>query len=234
MEATYGVSSNPANWGIVGWSMGGTCAVDLTVMHPDEFSTFEDIAGDLGPNSGTQQQTIDRLFGGDKAAYARFDPTTVISRHGPYDGVSGWFDISGTASVTNAATVVNANNNGGSGLGGRDAAGRTNDQTSAAASLCAAGAADGIACAVVSQPGKHDWPFAAHAFAAALPWLAEPARHSRCACRGVARNRGAPVDRPGGRQVTRSVAPIRRLPGVPLALCLIRARRGSTPRPGAR
>jgi hypothetical protein len=22
------------------------------------------------------------------------------------------------------------------------------------------------------QPGKHDWPFAAHAFASALPWLA--------------------------------------------------------------
>jgi hypothetical protein len=25
---------------------------------------------------------------------------------------------------------------------------------------------------VVAQPGKHDWPFAARAFAAALPWLA--------------------------------------------------------------
>jgi hypothetical protein len=25
---------------------------------------------------------------------------------------------------------------------------------------------------VVSQPGKHDWPFASHAFGAALPWLA--------------------------------------------------------------
>jgi hypothetical protein len=24
----------------------------------------------------------------------------------------------------------------------------------------------------VAQPGKHDWPFAAHAFAAALPWMA--------------------------------------------------------------
>jgi S-formylglutathione hydrolase FrmB len=172
MESTFGVNPSPAKWGIVGWSMGGTCAVDLTVMHPDEFGAFQDIAGDLGPNSGSQQQTIDRLFGGDKAAYARFDPLTVIGQHGPYVGVSGWFDISGTASVTNAPTVVNANNSGGAGLGGRDPAGRTNDQRSAAASLCAAGAANDIACAVVSQPGKHDWPFAAHAFAAALPWLA--------------------------------------------------------------
>jgi S-formylglutathione hydrolase FrmB len=171
MEATYGVSANPANWGIVGWSMGGTCAVDLAVMHPDKFSTFEDIAGDLAPNSGTPQQTIERLFGGDKSAYARFNPTAVITKHGPYDGVSGWFDVSGTASVANAATMVNANNSGGNGLGGRDTAGRTSDQTSAAVSLCGIGAANGIPCAVVSQPGKHDWPFAAHAFAAALPWL---------------------------------------------------------------
>ena len=48
--------------------MGGTCAVDLTVMHPDMFSAFEDIAGDSRPNSGTKEQTIDRLFGGNAAA----------------------------------------------------------------------------------------------------------------------------------------------------------------------
>jgi S-formylglutathione hydrolase FrmB len=170
MERTYGVSANPAKWGIVGWSMGGTCAVDLAVMHPQEFSTFEDIAGDIAPNSGNKQQTIERLFGGNAAAYASFDPTTVMHQHGPYDGVSGWFDISGTASVTTAPTMVNAAN--GSGMGGRDAAGHTSGQTAAATSLCDTGAADGITCAVVARPGKHDWPFAAHAFAAALPWLA--------------------------------------------------------------
>ena len=53
-----------------------------------------------------------------------------------------------------------------------NAAANPNDQTAAANSLCATGSADGIKCAVVTQPGKHDWPFAAHAFAAALPWLA--------------------------------------------------------------
>src|SRR6478736_5964955 len=49
MVSKFGVSPDPANWGVVGWSMGGTCAVDLTVMHPDRFSAFEDIAGDLSP-----------------------------------------------------------------------------------------------------------------------------------------------------------------------------------------
>lgn len=151
MISTFGVSQDRTKWGIVGWSMGGTCAVDLAVMHPDMFSAFEDIAGDIGPNSGTKDQTISRLFGGNADAWAAFDPTTVITRHGPYTGVSGWFDVNGSA-----ATIQTAKN----------------DQSAAANSLCALGAANGINCAVVSQPGKHDWPFASHAFAAALPWLA--------------------------------------------------------------
>ncbi len=146
MVSNYRVSPKPANWGVVGWSMGGTCAVDLAVMHPDMFSAFEDIAGDLSPNSGTKAQTIDRLFGGNAAAYASFDPSTVITRHGAYSGVTGWFDVNVAANA--------------------------NDQAAAANSLCGLGSANGIRCAVVSQPGKHDWPFAAHAFAAALPWMA--------------------------------------------------------------
>jgi len=157
MVSNYRVSANRANWGVVGWSMGGTCAVDLAVMHPDMFSTFQDIAGDLTPNSGNKAQTIARLFGGNAAAWAAFDPTTVITHHGPYTGVVGWFDINGTPSAQ--PHVVNA-------------AANPNDQTAAANSLCAIGSANGIKCAVVMQPGKHDWPFAAHAFAVGLPWLA--------------------------------------------------------------
>src|SRR6201991_1909899 len=157
MISNFGVSPDRANWGVVGWLMGGTCAVDLTVMHPNMFSAFEDIAGDLTPNSGNKAQTIQRLFGGNVAAYAAFDPTTVITRHGPYAGVAGWFDINGIPSAQ--PRVMNA-------------AANPNNQSAAANSLCAAGSANGISCAVVMQPGKHDWPFAARAFTAGLPWLA--------------------------------------------------------------
>ena len=97
------------------------------------------------------------MFGGNAAAWAAFDPTTVITRHGPYTGVAGWFEINGNPSAQ--PHVVNA-------------AASVGDQTAAANSLCATGSANGIKCAVVMQPGKHDWPFAAHAFAAGLPWLA--------------------------------------------------------------
>lgn len=93
MVADFGVSPNRSHWGVAGFSAGGTCAVDLTVMHPELFSAFADIAGDLGPNSGTTAQTIERLFGGSPDAWARFDPVTVITRHGPYQGVSGSFSV---------------------------------------------------------------------------------------------------------------------------------------------
>ncbi|WP_193047569.1 alpha/beta hydrolase [Mycolicibacterium baixiangningiae] len=140
----FGVSADRSDWGVVGWSMGGTCAVDLSVMHPELFSAFEDIAGDLSPNAGTKAQTIARLYGGNAAAWAAYDPTTVMTRHGHYTDVAGWFD-------TNTAGP---------------------EQTAAASTLCALGAANGITCTVAVQPGMHDWPFADHAFAAALPWLA--------------------------------------------------------------
>jgi S-formylglutathione hydrolase FrmB len=145
MVSDFGVSVDRANWGVAGFSAGGTCAVDLTVMHPELFSVFLDIAGDLSPNTGTKAQTIARLFGGDPNAWAAFDPGTVMVNHGPYSGVSGWF-----------ATVAS----------GDAAAG------DAARTLCALGSRQGIRCAVVPGAGKHDWIFAASSFATALPWMA--------------------------------------------------------------
>lgn len=146
MVSDFGVSADRANWGVAGFSSGGTCAVDLAVMHPELFSAFVDIAGDLGPNSGNKGQTITRLFGGNADAWAAFDPSTVIGRHGSYrNTVAGWFTV---------AAPGNPN---------ADVAART---------LCALGHTNGIDCAILPQQGKHDWTFAADAFPAALPWLA--------------------------------------------------------------
>jgi len=171
MVSKFGVSREAANWGIVGWSMGGTCALDLTVMHPELFSSFVDIAGNMGPEAGTKAQTIARLFGGNAAAWAAFDPSTVIAKYGLYTGVSGWFDVSSSTpsrrhhglSVTEAGDTTRAD---------RDSVPVPGDQAAAAESLCDLGRAHGIDCTIVEQPGKHDWPFASNAFAAALPWLA--------------------------------------------------------------
>ena len=168
MVSNFGVSADRANWGVAGWSMGGICAVDLTVMHPDMFSAFVDIAGDRSPNIGTKDQTVARLFGGNATAWAAFDPATIIGRHGHYTGVSGWFDVPASSGPHNLAEEANPTLNPPS----TDPAANPEGQDAAANSLCAVASANGITCAVVTQPGKHDWPFAAQAFAASLPWLA--------------------------------------------------------------
>jgi S-formylglutathione hydrolase FrmB len=171
MVSTFGVSPHRGNWGVAGWSMGGTCAVDLTVMHPDLFSAFVDVAGDFFPNAGNKAQTIARLFGGNADAWAAFDPTTVINRHGPYRDVAGWFAISSDGPPAPRRELP-LTDSGAIRVAGRDAAANPGNQTAAAYSLCALGRSNGIDCAVVPQPGRHDWPFADRAFAASLPWLA--------------------------------------------------------------
>ena len=167
----FGVSTDSANWGVVGWSMGGTCAVDLTVMHPELFSTFVDIAGDIGPNAGTKDQTIARIYGGDAAAWAVYDPTTVINKHGPYHGVSGWFAISSDAPTAAARAGCGNPDADRARRAGRRGQPRRPDRGSA--TRCARWAAP-TASAVRSSrtPGKHDWPLAADVFTSSLPWLA--------------------------------------------------------------
>jgi S-formylglutathione hydrolase FrmB len=155
MVSRFGVSPDPADWAVLGFSAGGTCAVDLAVMHPELFRTFIDIAGDMGPNVGTKPQTVERLFAGSLASWEAFDPATVMARHGRYDGVSGLFVVSG-ARVDGSNRPVGANQT----------------EHAVAAKLCDLAGAQSISCGVVAYPGKHDWPFAGRSFAAALPWTA--------------------------------------------------------------
>ncbi|MDH6197151.1 S-formylglutathione hydrolase FrmB [Mycobacterium frederiksbergense] len=156
MISNFGVRSDRDGWGIVGWSMGGTCAVDLTLMHPDMFRSFVDIAGDLRPNAGDKGQTISRLFGGDADAWAEYDPITIMRRHGPYDDVTAWFEV---PTAQNGGTT-------------HDPIANPEGQDVAATTLCDAARADAITCSVQTAPGRHDWAFATNAFATALPWLA--------------------------------------------------------------
>ncbi|MBF6170250.1 alpha/beta hydrolase [Nocardia blacklockiae] len=169
VESTFGAARDPANWAVVGWSMGGTCAIDLTVMHPELFHTFVDIAGDLGPTAGTKDRTVQRLYGGDAAQWDRFDPLTVLAKHGPYSGVAGLFDDL-TPPRRHGATRRPSTDDDAAGLHGRDGVVDTGE-VGAAEKLCAAGRLDGIDCTVHTTTGGHTWQFAAAAFASSLPWV---------------------------------------------------------------
>ncbi len=142
--AHFGLSADPARWGVAGFSTGGTCALDLAVMHPEQFGTFDDVSGDRAPNVGSKAQTITRLFGGDAAAYDAFDPAVVLARHGPYADTAGRFDVGATGPAA---------------------------QKSAADELCADAARVAVRCTVRTSPGGHNWQFAARTFDAELPWL---------------------------------------------------------------
>ncbi|MFJ1755204.1 alpha/beta hydrolase [Kitasatospora sp. NPDC088134] len=145
---TFGSASEARSWGVVGWSMGGTCAVGLAVVHPQVFGSFVDISGDASPNLGGKQTTVDQLFGGDLAAWEAHDPVTVLGRakKDTYRNSAGYFLV-------------------GSEEGGK--------HLSDAQTVERAAQAAGMTTKLEVHPGKHDWQFGAFAFKQSLPWLAQ-------------------------------------------------------------
>jgi S-formylglutathione hydrolase FrmB len=181
----FGVSIDPGQWGLVGWSSGGTCALTTAVMHPERFSAFVDLDGQLGPNMGTKRQTIARLFGGDEGAWAAFDPRTVVEKRGRFPGMAAWLGISATIPTEYRPA-------GGTPPMPGDIADwvpYSEERAANAHKMCLLLSGHGVECAVVGYGGSHDFDSAAKAFTAALPWLA-----GRLGTPGVARRAlpGAP------------------------------------------
>ena len=67
-----GLTTDPARWGIVGFSEGGTCAYDLALRHPGLFHYVVDLAGDAAPNvaGSTLAPALRRLAAGHARAPA--------------------------------------------------------------------------------------------------------------------------------------------------------------------
>jgi S-formylglutathione hydrolase FrmB len=164
----FGVSPDPAQWALVGWSSGGTCAVMTAVKYPELFGTFIALDGQLGPNTGTKRQTIARLFGGDEQAWNAFDPRTIVEKHGPYPNVAAWLGVSEKMPAEHRAA------------GDRPPAPEelgewdnySEDHADNARKLCLLLSGHNVECSVVGYGGAHDFVSAGAAFTAALPWLA--------------------------------------------------------------
>jgi S-formylglutathione hydrolase FrmB len=142
---TLGISDNPARWAVIGFSEGGTCAVDLGIRYPNVYGRFVDLAGDAAPNYGfgkTWQTTVLDLYGGNLAAFRSHNPLRVMAHH-RYSHVVGWF------------------------------ADGTGDQIhlKVAARLAAAARAAGIETYTLFGAGGHSWTFAEHAFGVIYPTL---------------------------------------------------------------
>jgi S-formylglutathione hydrolase FrmB len=196
---TLGIPDDPARWAVVGFSEGGTCAVDLGIRHPNVYGRFVDVAGDAAPNYGfgkAWQTTVLDLYGGNLAAYRSHNPLEVMATH-HYFHVMGWF------------------------------ADGTGDQShlKVAARLAAAARAAGIEARTLFGAGGHSWTFAGHAFDLIYPALVQNVSSSAsflrpsfasvkpaCARRCVARPRSRYItsDLPWDRRSTHS--PLARSP----------------------
>jgi S-formylglutathione hydrolase FrmB len=130
--------------------------------------------GDRGPNAGTKQQTIKRLYDRNAASWDAYDPRTVMARHGPYSGVAGYFDDSQEPSDDKTKDLPDAHKEllAPAGYGWhRD--GNQLREEGAAPELCAAAAAVNIGCILRVYTGDHNWQFGAQAFSDAMPWIAQ-------------------------------------------------------------
>ena len=82
------LSPDPSRWGLVGFSEGGTCALDLALRHSGEFRTFVDLAGDSMPNLA--HDTLGALYGGDGPSDLHHQPLWLMTHH-RYPDTVGWF-----------------------------------------------------------------------------------------------------------------------------------------------
>ncbi|MFF0342914.1 alpha/beta hydrolase-fold protein [Kribbella sp. NPDC004875] len=145
IEKTFGAARDARQWAVAGFSMGGTCALDLVVEHPDVFDHFVDISGDLAPYTSTPAASLQDLYGGNVALEKANEPLLVMhAHHGKYTNVNGLF-------LTSTEELRHQHE---------------------AEELSKAAAKAGIWSRVEISPGTHVWQFAAPAFASAYPWLA--------------------------------------------------------------
>ncbi|MBU3062410.1 esterase family protein [Nocardia sp. NEAU-G5] len=176
VEKTFGTATSASEWAVAGWSMGGTCAIDLTVMHPSQFGTFVDIAGDIGPNAGNKQQTIARLYGGSAQQWAAFDPRTVMAAHRKYTGMTGLlyaFTPTGPFGRWTGGQQPGTSTDERTFLSGKSS---NTIKLESAAALYTAATRAGIDATLYRTRGNHTWQAATGAFDSALPWLSDHLR----------------------------------------------------------
>ena len=87
------LSANPDLWGLIGFSEGGTCAIDIALRHPSSYHHFVDVAGDAAPN--VTGNTTRNLYGGSDYQAIVHQPSWLLA-HQRYPALTAWF-VSGSA-----------------------------------------------------------------------------------------------------------------------------------------
>ncbi|MFF1879020.1 alpha/beta hydrolase [Leifsonia sp. NPDC058230] len=139
------VSSDPAAWGVFGYSEGATCAMQFAAGHPGMFGSAIASSAELRPSLGDDHDTIVKGFGGSAAAYRAAQPGALMADNAPYE---------------DSLVIL--------GVGQNDA-----KYTAYAKALEADAIRAGIATHLYISPGSaHDWQTVRHTLAVGFPAVA--------------------------------------------------------------
>ncbi len=107
IKANFESLPDPSHWAVGGLSMGGMCAVMLALRHPNVYHYFLDYGGEIGPEVGSPQKTIQTLFGGSVKAWNDHQPDVLLANH-TYKNMGGFFGVGkqDELSVTQAAAQL--------------------------------------------------------------------------------------------------------------------------------
>ncbi|MFQ4149551.1 alpha/beta hydrolase-fold protein [Arthrobacter sp. LAPM80] len=118
IKNTLNVNPNPHYWAIGGFSFGGTCALQMAVLHPKTYPSAIDLSGEVEPAlSADRKATVRTAFGGDTAAFNAVTPLAVMAKNkypdswmflaaGAQDGrFTGYVDQVSTAARSAGITV---------------------------------------------------------------------------------------------------------------------------------
>lgn len=84
VRTTFRVSGDRRDWGIAGFSQGGTCAVQIGAGHPELFGGFIAVGAQAGPTLGNERETIMRGFRGDQESWRAAQPEAIMRARAPY------------------------------------------------------------------------------------------------------------------------------------------------------
>ncbi len=92
IKAHFRVATSPDQWAIGGLSLGGLCGLTITLRHDNVYHYFLDFSGEIGPEVGSKQKTIQTLFGGSQAKWQEYQPLQLLHSN-KYPHVSGFFAV---------------------------------------------------------------------------------------------------------------------------------------------
>jgi enterochelin esterase-like enzyme len=152
IKKNFHVEDSPTNWAIGGISLGGTCSIMMTLLHPNVYHYFIDLGGEIGPEVGSKQQTIDQLFHRSEKDWAAHQPSILLATH-TYKNIGGFF-----------------------GDGNQD----TRDVTSAITQLSIQSKKAGIDSVSETLNGAHTFNVWAQTYEDSLPWISNRIGATQC------------------------------------------------------